>query len=61
MPNWTRAYRQKIPESFVELLQHFTALVEMCTDPGIALTKAGWMPPAMIAELMTRCELNGID
>ncbi|MGO2030065.1 MAG: plasmid pRiA4b ORF-3 family protein [Glutamicibacter ardleyensis] len=52
---------EQIPDWFVELLQPFTALVEMCTDQGITLTKAGWMPPAMIAELMTRCDLNGID
>lgn len=52
---------REIPKWFVELLKPFSTLVEMCTDQGITLTKAGWMPPAMIAELMTRCDLNGID
>ncbi|WP_404290029.1 plasmid pRiA4b ORF-3 family protein [Glutamicibacter arilaitensis] len=52
---------REIPTWFVELLKPFSTLVEMCTDQGITLTKAGWMPPTMIAELMTSCDLNGID
>lgn len=41
-------------------MRPFTVLAELCSD-GLILTKAGWMPPKVVGDLVERSDLEGID
>ncbi|MFB9668822.1 plasmid pRiA4b ORF-3 family protein [Glutamicibacter nicotianae] len=48
------------PSWFIQLVRPFTVLAELCSD-GLILTKAGWMPPKVVGDLVERSDLEGID